>query len=184
MGNGSKVEGKRISDIINGRAKDQGSDAFYKAEVDGGRTRPDGVVLKWLITAPPSEDTGLLPFFCGDVTDRELRVPMSPASNTVHSNTAEGLAHVQVLARSAEPGALLEDFAYTIGHSPRKISSSSHEWELKTHTGTARLIVNVETVKAGSRTTLTIQEVGIKVKKSTGSDSSDTPYGRIAWVKA
>lgn len=48
----------------------------YERSVSGGRTRPDGEVLKWRITAPTVEKhgRGLLPFFCGDVTDRSLRV--------------------------------------------------------------------------------------------------------------
>ena len=74
LGNGSQEV--RISDIINNRATQNGSGSpLYLSETPGGRARPDGVILKWLITAPvDSENTGTLPFFCGDVTDRRLRV--------------------------------------------------------------------------------------------------------------
>jgi hypothetical protein len=40
--------------------------------------RPDGVEVKWEITTPTrweeKKGTSRLPFFCGDVTPRELRV--------------------------------------------------------------------------------------------------------------
>lgn len=72
LGNGS--QSTRISDIINARAKADGSGTVYLPEQSGGRTRPDGVVLKWLISAPKSHPRGALPFFCGDVTPRSLRV--------------------------------------------------------------------------------------------------------------
>jgi hypothetical protein len=55
-----------------------GSDVRYSPEVAGGRKRPDGVELRWEITthAGRGEKEGgtRLPFFCGDVTPRELRV--------------------------------------------------------------------------------------------------------------
>jgi hypothetical protein len=48
--------------------------------VRGGRKRPDGVEMVWEITAPRKwnelEDGMSRPFFCGDVTSRELRVSM------------------------------------------------------------------------------------------------------------
>ena len=53
----------------------------YLKETPGGRKRKDGEILKWLITAPAQvssssgEDIrGRLPFFCGDLTPRHLRV--------------------------------------------------------------------------------------------------------------
>ena len=63
---------KSVSEVINGRK----GGAVYEPPVDGGRTREDGVVLKWVITAPDVErhGRGTLPFFCGDITPRKLRV--------------------------------------------------------------------------------------------------------------
>ncbi|RYE55135.1 MAG: VOC family protein, partial [Rhizobiaceae bacterium] len=40
--------------------------------IDGGRMRTDGVRLDWQIVRPKTTD---LPFWCGDVTPRHLRVP-------------------------------------------------------------------------------------------------------------
>ena len=72
LGNGSRSES--IAHVINQRGREEGSGVRYEAEQDGGRTRPDGKVLKWLISAPQVEKRGVLPFFCGDVTPRSLRV--------------------------------------------------------------------------------------------------------------
>jgi hypothetical protein len=76
--NGSLEPGHRISDAINQRTGEVGSDVVYLAEVSGGRVRPDGEVLKWVISAPKEREgegkVGVLPFFCGDVTPRGLRV--------------------------------------------------------------------------------------------------------------
>lgn len=76
---GHSSETVRISDIINDRAKSGGDVAMYGSEQPGGRTRPDGEILKWILTPPlsPAGDPARwlpFPFFCADVTPRELRV--------------------------------------------------------------------------------------------------------------
>jgi hypothetical protein len=67
-----------LSAVLNTRLEAAGSDTRYEPEVPGGRTRPDGVEIKWEITTPTrwgeKKGTSRLPFFCGDVTPRELRV--------------------------------------------------------------------------------------------------------------
>ena len=63
-----------IAEIINARADADGSGVHYAAEVRGGRTREDGKVLEWLISAAPEGERGKLPFFCGDLTPRDWRV--------------------------------------------------------------------------------------------------------------
>ena len=57
----------------------------------GGRARPDGVTLAWQIAQAPSHD---LPFLCGDVTPRELRVPAGDARQ--HANGVTGVAELGV----------------------------------------------------------------------------------------
>ncbi|KAJ3514363.1 hypothetical protein NMY22_g14757 [Coprinellus aureogranulatus] len=52
LGNGSLEPGKRVSDVINARASEEGSDVVYLLEQEGGRVRPDGEVLRWVISAP------------------------------------------------------------------------------------------------------------------------------------
>jgi catechol 2,3-dioxygenase-like lactoylglutathione lyase family enzyme len=55
--------------------------------LDGGRVRPDGERLRWQTARPPTPD---LPFLCGDLTPRALRVPEGEAR--VHPNGATGVA--------------------------------------------------------------------------------------------
>lgn len=69
-----------ISHIINERARQDGSGAEYLPEQKGGRQRPDGNELVWVISAPRSGLVrGVVPFFCGDVTPRKWRVSRSSA---------------------------------------------------------------------------------------------------------
>lgn len=63
-----------ISQVINDRAANDGSGVTYQAESEGGRARPDGVNLRWLVTFPNTDLSETLPFFCGDITPRPLRV--------------------------------------------------------------------------------------------------------------
>jgi hypothetical protein len=67
-----------LSTLLNKRLRELGSSTQYEAEVAGGRRRLDGIELKWEITPPAmmSEKVGgtRLPFFCRDLTPRELRV--------------------------------------------------------------------------------------------------------------
>jgi len=82
----------------------------YEPAQDGGRKRPDGQTLLWRTARPSATD---LPFFCADVTARELRVPAAPA----HANGATGIAGIAVavrdLARSAERWRALTGAAVT-----------------------------------------------------------------------
>ncbi|MFO1327654.1 MAG: VOC family protein [Rubrivivax sp.] len=68
--------------------------------VDGGRLRPDGERLQWQSARHATPD---LPFLCGDVTPRALRVPEGALRR--HANGTQGVAAVllavQDLAASA-----------------------------------------------------------------------------------
>lgn len=70
-------------------AKARGLDLL--GPLDGGRVRPDGQQLRWQTARPPSPD---LPFLCGDLTPRALRVPEGDAR--VHPNGAEGVASLAI----------------------------------------------------------------------------------------
>jgi len=66
----------------------------YSDMSNGGRTRPDGIELKWRSVFATDQTLGL-PFFIEDVTDRSLRVPMHTDS-VLHPNAATGIADVHV----------------------------------------------------------------------------------------
>ncbi|MDQ8730950.1 VOC family protein [Bradyrhizobium sp. LHD-71] len=57
----------------------------------GGRLRPDGARLDWQVVRPKTTD---LPFWCGDVTPRTLRVP--EGDMRTHANGVTGIASVKV----------------------------------------------------------------------------------------
>jgi catechol 2,3-dioxygenase-like lactoylglutathione lyase family enzyme len=57
----------------------------------GGRLRPDGQQVAWQLGSPPTPD---LPFLCGDVTPRALRVPLGAARE--HANRVIGIAGLTV----------------------------------------------------------------------------------------
>jgi hypothetical protein len=63
----------------------------YEQPEAGGRTRDDGQVLKWKVTIPATPTLrGEAPFFCHDITPRDLRVPFSEES-TSHPSGAYGV---------------------------------------------------------------------------------------------
>jgi catechol 2,3-dioxygenase-like lactoylglutathione lyase family enzyme len=59
--------------------------------IAGGRMRPDGARLDWQIVRPKTND---LPFWCGDVTPRTLRVP--EGEMRTHANGVTGIASLKI----------------------------------------------------------------------------------------
>lgn len=59
--------------------------------IDGSRLRPDGQQVKWRTGRQATFD---LPFLCGDVTPRNLRVPAGEARH--HANGATGIAGLTI----------------------------------------------------------------------------------------
>jgi len=64
---------------------------------DGGRLRPDGERLRWQTARAPSAD---LPFLCGDLTPRALRVPEGEVRT--HANGATGIASLAIAVRDLD----------------------------------------------------------------------------------
>ncbi|WP_026871903.1 VOC family protein [Inquilinus limosus] len=67
---------------------------------DGGRLRPDGQRLEWRTARAATSD---LPFLCGDVTPRHLRVPDGDVRR--HANGALGVAGIEVAVENPEVSA-------------------------------------------------------------------------------
>ncbi|MEX8194646.1 VOC family protein [Comamonas guangdongensis] len=68
----------------------------YQPPVDGGRLRPDGVELQWQNARPATPD---LPFLCGDLTPRALRVPEGGVRE--HANGVQGVAYLHIAVHDA-----------------------------------------------------------------------------------
>ncbi len=76
-------------------AKERG--LVLNGPIDGGRRRPDGAELKWQTGRQVTFD---LPFLCGDVTPRALRVPEGEVRR--HGNGVTGIAAVTVAVRDLD----------------------------------------------------------------------------------
>jgi len=110
----------------------------YLAEAPGGRETPTGRVLKWLITSPDPtsivEDAatnGALPFFCGDITPREWRVP---AGHLDHPNGASGVAYLTVLIPTKDLDGFERKLTSVIGLTPKVGPNDERTWSLSTTT--------------------------------------------------
>jgi catechol 2,3-dioxygenase-like lactoylglutathione lyase family enzyme len=82
----------------------------------GGRVRPDGVRLIWQTALAPMPG---LPFLCGDVTPRSLRLP-DPAS-WHHANGARGIARLTVAV--ADLAVAAAHYHALLGSPPRPTAS-------------------------------------------------------------
>ncbi|KAJ6606327.1 glyoxalase-like domain-containing protein [Mycena vulgaris] len=133
LGNGSLTAPGRISDIINSR-RSASDGPLYLDEVSGGRTRPDGEVLKWVISSP-TKSNSILPFFCGDVTDRHLRVPTTPESNSRHSCDALGVAHILLLTSESSFAAVYKELSVVADGALLSRTQTEAKWSLATLNG-------------------------------------------------
>lgn len=77
--------------------------------LDGGRVRPDGTQIRWQTARQSTFD---LPFLCGDVTPRALRVPEGAARS--HPNGVVGVKSVSVAVHDLD--ASLARYAALLGH--------------------------------------------------------------------
>lgn len=87
------LPGNTEEDIVAARAR--GLD--IRGPQPGGRLRPDGQRLQWQLGIPSTAD---LPFLCGDVTPRDLRVP--GGASTAHPNGVLGISTLTVAVRDIE----------------------------------------------------------------------------------
>lgn len=81
--------------------------------VEGSRLRPDGVRIEWRTARQATFD---LPFLCGDVTPRELRVPTGAVRR--HANGATGISRLTIAVRELERS--LAAYGALLGTAPRE----------------------------------------------------------------
>lgn len=97
----------------------------YSDPIDGGRFRPDGQRIDWQTIRYGERESGpyRLPFYCHDLTERELRVPGGDAAE--HPNGVSGIAGITVVVRDID--AASEDFGRLTGHQGIDIEPSVKE---------------------------------------------------------
>lgn len=83
-----------------------GAGGSHSEPVEGGRKRADGVNVKWAVTFPKGQhggqsSRGRVPFFCHDITDRQVRVPLSE-EKTSHPSEILGVKELTVIVRDKE----------------------------------------------------------------------------------
>jgi hypothetical protein len=83
-----------------------GSDSSHAEPVEGGRKRADGIDVQWAVTFPSGTyggqaSRGRVPFFCHDITDRSVRVPLSSEKIT-HPSEVLGVKELTVIVRDKQ----------------------------------------------------------------------------------
>ncbi|KAL7791533.1 glyoxalase-like domain-containing protein [Trichoderma ceciliae] len=122
------------SDFVAVQHRVKGADAgfAYEDPVPGGRTRPDGVVLKWAIGAPRDAngngpEPGLLPFWCLDRTPRSNRVPYEEdKAQTEHPSGARGVSRLRLNVPQEQLSALQS--VYDAVHNVDNTARGGTEW--------------------------------------------------------
>lgn len=90
----------------------------YLNSKSGGRKRPDGMSVKWTVTFPtPSVERGTAPFWCHDITPRELRVPVQTAKEaTRHPSLPIGVSKSILVVSPGKWGELSRVYAKILGN--------------------------------------------------------------------
>lgn len=112
----------------------------YSDPVSGGRTKPDGTVLKWAVAAARDAQgnaswPGILPFWCLDRTDRQLRVPYeTDHQRTHHPCGALGVSSLALSVPEQEVTALGRVYD-GIHHQSGSASGSGQGWHFDVPSG-------------------------------------------------
>lgn len=120
----------------------------YGSPIPGGRTRKDGVQVKWKVTRPvfsesintPDETmfpNGRIdaPFFCHDVTSRNVRVPFDDEEKTTHPCGATSVAMVEILVPKYKIDPYVKLYSHILGSSPAVIQNDCDRQELAFEVG-------------------------------------------------
>ena len=97
-------------------------DLRYTLPVAGGRSNQDAVQVKWESSRPVSTksvDRTDFPFFCHDVTPRNVRVPFDDSEKTYHSCGAVGISTIDVIVPKSKSGEFTKAYGQILGARPR-----------------------------------------------------------------
>ena len=114
-----------MSKRLAGSGQGQPFDITYEGPKAGGRKRKDGVEVKWTTMRPQTAASphppnrqatpAGLPFFCHDVTPRNVRVPFDDPDKSTHPCGAIGVGGVKVLAPESGLEEAQELYARVLG---------------------------------------------------------------------
>jgi hypothetical protein len=124
-----------------------GTGLIYTDLKSGGRTKPDGTVLKWHVSDVRLDQEhkpsfhflgGEAPFWCFDGTPRQLRVPVNK-QNTTHPSGVVGVAEVAIYVKDPSLFASLEMLYATVlapvaaGDTREARKGRKRSWPLPAH---------------------------------------------------
>ncbi|GME38374.1 hypothetical protein GTA08_BOTSDO10228 [Neofusicoccum parvum] len=116
-----------------GKQTDQDLAGFaYAQPRQGGRRKPNGEEIAWFVTFPQGAKRGVAPFWCHDVTPRELRVPADP-HDLQHPCGAVGIGNLVVsTAASARLAGAYDAILARPGiPTAHGASKGGHEWSVE-----------------------------------------------------
>lgn len=106
-----------------------GIDARYDEPRSGGRHKPDGVEIQWKVTFPENVRRGEVPFWCHDITPRELRVPKDIIATT-HPCGAVGVGQLTLLVPEPKLSPFKKLYSAVIGKTPAE-NNGTADWEIE-----------------------------------------------------
>ena len=145
----------------------------YEQPEAGGRTRDDGQVLKWKVTVPAKPTLrGEAPFFCHDITPRDLRVPFSEKS-TSHPSGAYGVKGFKIYVLQERVGDLSKAYSAILDVKNGSVDSKVGRFEVR----------SLRSVEGKSGAVLSIQEPSEDERKRLVADRGvllcDLEFGKI-----
>ena len=107
----------------------EGLDVSYTLPEAGGRVKPDDVHVKWESSRPVSSKSAHrtdFPFFCHDITPRNVRVPFEDDRKTKHPCDAVSISNVQMLVPESEVSKFAELYGRILGTPPKIVDESGN----------------------------------------------------------
>jgi hypothetical protein len=142
---------------------------------EGGRIRPDGTKVEWVVTFPkPDFERGSVPFFCHDKTPRDLRVPLDEAKTT-HPSGAVGAAGLTVRVPREAWEEVLKAYEGVFG-SPSSTSDGGDEAVYEAPAVVGRERATIKLVK-GEGEKVEFDEIVVRVKEGSKPQDIEEHFG-------
>lgn len=182
-----------VAAAINHKAEKDKVQLRYDDGVEGGRVKPNGDILRWLVTFPAKQHKrGGVPFFCKDLTPRERRVPWSPGSAGSGSEARRRIAAVTLMTRRESLSKHIEEIRTALGISPMPVQDRAPGAVWILDSPGARQSVRLELISAQSAEevawTETVDDIGVWEVTVHGRRPDETQVesrktvGRLGWI--